>query len=213
MRYERKFRIEETSFEQLYALLLAHPLGLTELFPDRQVNNIYLDTPDLSFYEENLSGAAERRKYRIRWYGPDLTLAHKPVFEVKRKFNEVGDKLMHKLESDIILDNLENVRNYVEAIHYDYVALQPVLLNTYKRSYLTTFDGRFRITIDRELGFYPLEYPIMQPLTLIYDEVLVMEVKYEQENDDYWKSFSNHLPFRVTKNSKYVTGINLTLDP
>ena len=38
-------------------------------FPDRIVNNVYFDTPDLAAFEANLWGAPERRKCRLRWYG------------------------------------------------------------------------------------------------------------------------------------------------
>lgn len=103
MRYERKYRIENLGLTEVRQALRSHPLSFRKLFPDRQVNNIYLDTSDLHFFQENLEGVAERRKYRIRWYGSDLSLAQAPVMEVKLKHGELGEKLMLDLE-DIALD-------------------------------------------------------------------------------------------------------------
>jgi hypothetical protein len=107
MRYERKYRIDNLDLAELRQALRSHPLSFRKLFPDRQVNNIYLDTPDLHFFRENLDGVAERRKYRIRWYGPNLNFASKPVLEVKLKQAELGEKLSLHLD-DIPLDGTAN---------------------------------------------------------------------------------------------------------
>ena len=54
---------------QVRALVKLHPSMFYEPYPPRYVNNLYLDTEDMENYLDNVSGVAERRKVRIRWYG------------------------------------------------------------------------------------------------------------------------------------------------
>lgn len=187
-----------------------HPLGFSELYPDRQVNNIYLDTPELDLFTENVHGDAERKKYRIRWYGEDLTVAKDPVLEIKRKLNELGDKVLQPLEHDLDLKNNRIIREYIEEHCRTGLDLGPVLMNSYKRSYLTSFDGRFRATIDWDLRFHSLNYPMLEPDMFAKDDAVILEVKYEREFDNEWKKCSGNIPFRVGKNSKYVIGVQMT---
>lgn len=97
MRYERKYRIEELDRFAVRTVIDGHPVSFRKLFPDRQINNIYLDTRDMSYFRENLSGVGQRRKYRIRWYGSDLEQVSKPVLEIKIKDGELGEKVSAKL--------------------------------------------------------------------------------------------------------------------
>ena len=41
-------------------------------------------------------------------------------------------------------------------------------------------------------------------------DVCVLEFKYDLQQSDEVAHVTNHFPYRITKNSKYVTGINLT---
>ena len=71
MRYERKYKIENVALDVIIQALKMHPAGLSKIYPDRQINNIYFDTPGLTTYKENVMGIANRDKYRVRWYGWD----------------------------------------------------------------------------------------------------------------------------------------------
>lgn len=68
-RYERKFPLAELGQADLEPFLRMHPLAFREVYAPRQVNNIYLDSPDLRCFHDNVAGASQRFKPRLRWYG------------------------------------------------------------------------------------------------------------------------------------------------
>ena len=88
--------------------------------------------------------------------------------------------------------------------------LEPVLLNSYKRMYFASSDRHFRLTVDYDLRYTPLLNN-----TFLYQHhysegsVAVLEVKYDAAFDDLSDRITQYLPYRRTKNSKYVTGIDL----
>lgn len=231
MRFERKFRIEGQDFAQVRQEVRQHPLAFRTLFPDRVVNNLYLDTPFLDFLNENLDGVGVRTKFRIRWYGQDFTRVDKPVLEVKRKDGELGDKLFAHLPNFIIGDTglatylQENLNRQLqikansatpnsqdrfrEFILPD-VRLEPTLFNRYVRSYLISADGKFRLTLDRKMEFATPRQAVMSALRWRLDDAVVMEIKYDQGMEASWDRVGQNLPYRIGKNSKYVNGLLLT---
>ena len=62
-RYERKFLVNETRYENIEALVKIHPIQFREIYQPRFVNNIYLDTFNLDFYYDNIIGTADRKKF------------------------------------------------------------------------------------------------------------------------------------------------------
>ncbi|MCB9231514.1 MAG: polyphosphate polymerase domain-containing protein [Bacteroidia bacterium] len=211
LRHERKYRLENHTYEVVRNIIESHPLGFSELFPDRQVNNIYLDTPDLAFFTENLDGVGDRRKYRLRWYGEELDPARNLILEIKAKHNELGFKIQNSIAEDLKMGNLDEMRAWIRRNVQSTLPLGPVLLNTYQRSYLQSFCGRFRVTIDRKLRFHSMEFSPRVPDFFPEDPAIVLEVKYDDKWDESWKEFSRGLPFRVGKNSKYVMGVLMTV--
>ena len=45
---------------------------------------------------------------------------------------------------------------------------------------------------------------------MIQDQGLVIELKYEEQFDNQTDRITQYFPFRLTKSSKYVTGVDLT---
>lgn len=209
MRYERKYRIEGLPPAWVRQSVLMHTASFRTLYPDRCINNIYFDTPDLAGFYENVAGVPQRRKHRLRWYGERTDYLRKPTFEIKIKDGEMGGKEKQKLDS-LEWPGLRAAFREIPALRY--LPLRPVLVNTYHRSYLGTPDGRFRITIDHQLRFAPFHWYLHpRPFHFLPDNAVVMELKYEQEYDDEARRILHNIPFRQTKNSKYVTGINLVM--
>ena len=68
-RYERKFMVEGLDHHQAIALIKRHPYLFYQPYPPRYINNFYLDTPEMDNYYDNVCGAPDRRKVRLRWYG------------------------------------------------------------------------------------------------------------------------------------------------
>lgn len=240
MRYERKYRIDELDHHAVRAIINGHPVSFRKLFPDRQVNNIYLDTRDMAFFQENLSGVAQRRKYRLRWYGADLQQVTSPILEIKIKDTELGEKVSAPVP-DFKMDSFSPLRLSIEKrlrdlaqaaptlafpetalpiegpeklasekVPFPVQDLIPTLLNTYERSYLISNDGRFRLTIDRAMRFYGINHHFRPYRNFSSDHAVVVEVKYEEEHDQLYDGIGQYLPFRLGKNSKYVNGVLLT---
>ena len=90
MRYERKYRIEDLRLEMVHQIIKNHPSSFRKIYPDRQVNNIYFDTPNYTTYTENVMGIAQRKKFRVRWYGDRRDTRTKNNLEVKIKDYELG---------------------------------------------------------------------------------------------------------------------------
>ncbi|MCI0396740.1 MAG: VTC domain-containing protein, partial [Chloroflexi bacterium] len=98
LRYELKLTCAAHWLPQARMWLRLHPEGFRVEHASRQVNNLYLDTPDLDYFKTNLAGLSERRKLRLRWYGelapagPDGQIPVQPILELKHKTNMLGGK-------------------------------------------------------------------------------------------------------------------------
>lgn len=217
-RYERKFIISELDKYEIESLVKLHPALFSEIHHERSVNNIYLDSIAMTNYHDNLDGKSKRIKIRIRWYGDLLGTIKHPVLEIKTKSGIVGSKISYPL--DIILVNesltIENIHKIFkessipDVLKLCLLDLKFSLLNCYKRKYFLSADKKFRITIDSDLRFLRLS-----PLSNTFSHVLVdntntiLELKYEQEVNDYAERITNYFPFRMTKSSKYAAGVEL----
>ena len=213
MRYERKYRIDEISFGAVEQIVRSHPASFRKAYPDRQVNNIYFDTPGLSTFEDNVAGVSDRCKYRVRWYGE---IVPKPVnanFEIKIKSNQLGTKKTIPI-GDIDLMDLETLTQKVNQLSSDINLLQPFLANAYQRAYYESLDGRFRITLDHQLKFCFPNYTSILNLNRFHQDFsgIIVELKYNESEDDNANQIMQYLPFRNTKNSKYVSGLYRVLN-
>jgi SPX domain protein involved in polyphosphate accumulation len=208
MRYERKYKIENLSLSLVKQSIRLHPAGFRKIFPDRQVNNIYFDTLDWTTFKENVMGIAERKKFRVRWYGENLQAIEIPVFEIKIKSNQLGDKISFPI-APFQLSNLNILTKEIQKLSEAEVPLTPTLLNSYNRSYFASPDDKFRITIDRKLRYFSLLNNSRFNAYRIQDEEVVLELKYDETLDLATDRITQHLPFRMTKSSKYVNGIEL----
>ncbi len=217
-RYERKFFISEMDKHAVERVLRFHPALFSEIYYERCVNNIYFDSMNMRSYHENEAGARERFKARIRWYGDLRGRVEKPKLEFKIKTNMLGTKLSYKLKP-FSIDETLSLKNLKEDIFPEsdlpgwaeegLKSLKPVLVNRYKRKYFLSADKMFRVTLDTEMDFYR----IMQWKNSFREKYgigngVVLELKYSGEDDNAAERITNDFPFRLTKNSKYVTGID-----
>ncbi len=209
MRYERKYKLENASLALAEQALRLHPAGFRPLFQGRWVNNLYFDSPSFDAFQDNVVGAPQRVKYRIRWYGRPFSTLEKPVLERKSKEGEVGYKKSFTLPPGP--HSLSDMPKLVDQARHELwkgKEIQPVLFNSYYRTYWSAYHGRFRITIDRQMQFAP--YTAREIRRLPFQAPgLVIEVKYGLEEVEESDFILQHLPFRQTKSSKYVTGVNL----
>jgi SPX domain protein involved in polyphosphate accumulation len=215
-RYERKFLVDQLDAHQVRAMVKLHPSMFYEPYPPRYVNNLYLDTEGMENYLDNVSGVGERRKVRIRWYGDLFRDIEKPMLEFKIKNGLVGTKhiypfapftldgrFCHRYYQEILrkADLPDQVKHYVRGLNV-------VLCNRYYRWYFATKDQRFRVTIDTEMTFYQVKKVNNRFVHKHVDySHIVVEMKYQKPLDVQADRVSGFFPFSVTKNSKYVTGI------
>lgn len=204
MRYERKYRITGADYFEVLSIVRGCAAGFRTAFPDRRIHNIYLDTHDLQFLRDNLNGHGERMKARIRWYGTQAI--NSPNLEYKIRHNGLGTKTSRVLPAPDSASS-EALRLWLREHLQDDRSLVPVLYNSYLRSYLLSWDGRFRLTLDRELCFSPPQvYAAVPP---VRSDAVIIEVKYAAAHDAAFDGIGQYLPWILTKNSKYVEGMGL----
>ncbi len=211
-RFEHKADITEMTKDELITLLYTHPICFNEIFCERTVNNIYLDTFNYCLYSDNLNGLSNRVKWRIRWYGDVLGVIVNPYLELKIKKGNLGYKLRYSLHiktweslfdhsAYIALMKQQDIPDYLKE---QLLALQPTLINRYQRRYFLSFDTLYRSTVDHHLSYHSpsLGYKALGHVS----DSIIFELKY-QENAPHPESLFTVFPFRKTRYSKYATGI------
>ncbi|MCB0217847.1 MAG: polyphosphate polymerase domain-containing protein [Chloroflexi bacterium] len=218
-RYERKLRIPEREQADIEPRLRLHRAAFAEIHHQRQVCNVYFDTPGLRCFHDNMAGAAERFKVRIRWYGAAEGPAPSATLEIKRKRGHAGIKDLYplgQLEPWTALDPASLDDRYAAAgvpagLRLGLAALQPVLFNRYRRRYYASVDGRFRATIDDRMTFRQILAPDAALRGREADVPgAVLELKYRLADETRLPDLVGDLPYRVTRSSKYVNGIRAT---
>jgi len=217
-RYERKFLVPNLSKQDTITIIKQHPAFFLEVYKPRQICNIYFDTPSFKYYFDNKNGFAERKKVRIRWYGYTKGQITDPMLEVKYKTGIIVNKRLFPIESFIIdnsfdLDLLKKIISksklpiYIREFLED---LRPTLLNSYQRTYFQTIDKKYRLTLDSDLVYSNISmsqnafhHQYLNPIQVI------LEIKYNLDEDENVNNITNWFHFRLDKNSKYAKGIDL----
>lgn len=217
-RYERKFVAQHFSRGQTEAIVKQNNAFFTPVFHPRKVNNIYFDTPGLDCFFDNLFGNENRWKVRIRWYDELFGKINAPILEFKLKNGLVGTKksfplpgfeLVKKDFNGAIFKELFQKADLPEDVLGRISGLQPVLVNTYSRSYFSSLNKKFRITIDDDLEYYHLR-PTWNDFHFVFREKpkTVLELKYDEDLNAEAEKITNQFPFRLDKNSKFVAGMS-----
>jgi hypothetical protein len=216
-RFERKFQILDLNTVEVELYVKIHPAMFSEIYHQRFVNSIYLDSIDRQSYIDNIVGISKRKKTRVRWYGDLYGTVEEPILEIKKKIGfvntkesfplsplkigeteshqDIWDKLILSTNSDLIKSKIS--------------LLEVVLFVRYSRKYFLSACGKFRITIDSDVTFFNFSgrHHIFDQKSAEPKSRIVMELKYPQEHDLYAKKIANHFPFRITRSSKYVAGV------
>lgn len=216
-RYERKFLVSGMSLAHVLHVVRMNPALFRTMFEPRWINNIYFDSIDLRAFAGTIEGIRDRIKIRIRWYGDPAGTIDRPVLELKRKRGFVSVKDRFPLSSwqtgtrfsaDSMRKHLETA-NLPAEIRELLKTTRPTLFNRYFRSYTVSHCGSYRITIDNRLQFRRL-FDMEGAAQAVSALDLVLEIKYGIEADTGAQSITQGFPFRMTRNSKYATGILLT---
>lgn len=216
-RYEKKFLPTGFCTARAMRQVLLHPAGFREVYPPRDVNNLYLDTPHLADYRDHVNGVAERGKTRIRWYGRLKGPVAESRLERKMKRGMVGRKEIYPLMPWILNDGVDareaqdTLRTVIGApagVRCRLEVLVPSLINRYRRRYFESGDGRIRLTVDSELTYYdPRMMAAGNGASVPEDLQAVMELKYSPQYAGDAARVANQFPFRAARCSKYVEGL------
>jgi len=217
LRYERKFLPAGRSVAEVVALVRQHPALFREAYPERPVNNLYFDTPNLRHYYDHVSGHARRVKVRLRWYGEFHGRIDNPRLEFKRREGLLGGKTTHRLPPFTVNGGFDRAAlaalwagaDLSEATRLRLCGVVPVLANRYRRRYFVSADGQFRVTLDWALETYDARASAHAPRVLRLDEPsLILELKYDAAHAGEADRVASAFPFRLTRCSKYVLGID-----
>ena len=215
-RYERKFFVENTSSKEIERVVKNHPRFFKEIHHVRKINNIYFDTLERDNFVDNIEGAKDRVKFRIRWYGDLKGLVPKPKLEMKIKAGLLGTKRTFNLSSfvfdrklsRIMLQNVFRDSNLPDDVASQVLQQWPTLVNRYNRKYFQSRDKKFRVTIDDEQWFYNIRSIGNTFLSKFKDfDNIILELKYDQKYFKEAHEVSTLFPFRMTKSSKYSRGV------
>jgi len=217
-RFERKYSFSVADLPRFWDWNSSSGVVFEVAYPDRLINNIYFESPEWNNYHENLGGISQRCKCRVRWYGDAMS----PIdmrFEVKRRRNSIGDKLVQKIPDNRLAllgtgkgfnDIYRDLREYLDPelrlmLDQSHV---PLLFNNYRRQYYSTKDG-VRLTVDTNLQFESFgNFLNSDRYKMVRSQVYgFIEVKYSVDQRSFVEHYLKELPLRATRNSKYVIGI------
>ena len=216
-RYERKFAITEASLAEIEQHVRHHPSLFFAEYAPRTVNNIYFDSPDLRNYHQNVNGHSHRAKLRVRWYGNLFGPVPQAVLEQKSKRGHVGTKQSARLAPFEFgrQTSARDVQEWLEAsslpenLRHETRHAEPTLVNRYRRQYFRSANRQVRLTVDSELAFFRFQRHTNPFLARVETPgVLVVELKYNDAAAEEAVAVANELPFRMTRMSKYVFGLN-----
>ncbi len=202
-RYELKYVIAPQDFYKLESILLAHPAGFSKAYPNRIVNNIYFDSVGFKAGYSNLGGVSDRTKVRYRWYGSEADNITGNI-ELKIKNNTLGYK---KYIKDISYDTMDGLTQKVNK-NYNTSLMYPSLVNRYTRQYYVDTTERYRLTIDHNIAYqYPQDVLSTDQDYPFKDYRCIVEIKFDSADYRTIENVSQYFPFRLSKHSKYVTGL------
>ncbi len=207
-RYEVKVPLQKGQFIHFENVLKSLGLYPKRVYQDRLVHSIYLDTPKFTSYIDNISGASNRIKVRLRYYDRDIKNLR---LEYKIKNNKASTKnvieIANKEELDISkYESLKKLFSKESDIPKEILSLYPVLEVEYKRSYFI-LSKDIRMTVDREIRYKKL-YPVKSASFVSSPVYSVVEFKYPLSMQSEFKKLLYNMPFRIFRHSKYVIGMD-----
>ncbi len=222
-RYEIKYYIPESLCSEIIKMVNSY-MTLDQHLKQKGkesylVRSLYLDTKNLKFYNEKLSGIRDREKFRIRAYNEEKSNI---FLEIKKKYNNVVLKDRACIDYDelfVILDQYgtydlnvnksdkekEVIMRFISFIKG--MQIQPTILISYDRqAYTSSLDDNVRLTLDREERCLPV-----RSVDLFYsnknwiciDKPCILELKFNNVMPFFFKGIIKRFNLRSQGISKY----------
>lgn len=222
-RYELKYYIPEKFCSELINLISPYmvldPYSESKGVDSYLVRSLYLDTDNLRFYYEKLSGIRDREKFRIRAYNDERS---KIFLEIKRKNNNIVTKDRECIKYDDLHSILDRygkdwtnngkykTGNGVIMRFLSFIIslqLRPMILIAYeRRAYIGAFDNDIRLTIDCNICCLPgRSYDLFYSgRNWIYlDKPCILELKFNDMMPFFFKTVISRFNLRMQSISKY----------
>lgn len=224
LRQEVKYKISYAELPRFHSWL-RDISDLKQAYPPRQINSLYLDTPNYSLARANMFGLSSRIKVRGRWYSeePDRCAtinSHIPETkvscEIKRKSNSYSDKI-NAGSQNISLQDKSNIELYSDVEHFCKMACvenglryardlrKSAFICYYRYYYKSNSINQLRLTIDSDVR-YSTPISAGRPILLSKDYMIV-EVKFPPSIRDLVVRYFEEFPFRTIRSSKYINAI------
>ena len=214
-RYELKFILEPNKMFHLLEWIKF--LGAKEKYATRINNSIYFDDSEKSAFRENLLGAPQRKKIRIRWYENNYKDLSNLNLEIKEREGRLNRKKTIPLEKFLPLINKkpiweinEKIQKFIRDTNPEHTILQQILLPElfikYQRSYFETKDS-IRFTFDSDIQFSnTINRLSIRELKPIDYGMSVMEIKFFPENKNRVVDILRRTNLTPKRHSKYLVG-------
>jgi len=207
-RYERKWIFKNINELEVTNILLRSNLLFRFQYDNRSVNSIYFDDLNYSSIKENLDGVAEKKKYRIRWYGekdklnnPKLEIKTKKGFQTNKKVSEINELNNMKFLLDQNIEKIEEIINNKLNLNK---RIFPLLSTHYNRDYFISNNGLVRATVDYDLASISLSNNKDKNIIKNYNRNIILELKYDIDLDNYVRNSIKKISMRLSRNSKFI---------
>lgn len=205
-RIEKKFIVNSISYNNII-YLIENRIGFKEIFNERQVNSIYLDDAKLSSFYANIDGNFYKQKWRLRWYGKTFGENKELNLEQKSKLGMIQFKKNEIISKSIINENM-NLNSFYENLPPKIKNLLIVSFIRYTRRYFANKDMSIRITVDKNIEYSNINRKKIFRINNPYcDNRIILEMKSSINEEEALNNICQKLPFRVSKNSKYINSI------
>lgn len=222
VRREIKFKIFIKDIGKFYSWLYNSPFK--KKYDNRGVNSLYYDTINLDFANDNISGISNRIKIRTRWYTKnDENFLNEFCknkyfrFEIKRKKNNYSDKIFlpkqYATKNSVIEQRAflkKELKNELSKFsELSHLILKDTVFVGYNREYFEhIFLENIRLTIDKDLSCLLCSKVLNIENTKISNNFIIVELKFNQKNENLVKHILKAFPFRQIRSSKYLYAIS-----
>lgn len=224
-RYELKYIFNAGIYKELFSALKPH-LRMDE-FGDEEgfysISNLYFDTFDNFFHQQNLKRDKFRQKLRLRVYG-NITLQDEVFLEIKKKYNGIVNKRrtlmklgdayrfleLNKEDTDLSDFKSSNSQILKEIFFLkSFYNLHPKTVLSYDRQALQGVkDPDLRVTFDRNIRSRGYDLKVENGSygePIVSHDTMLMEVKVSTSVPLWLVRILNEFPCRRQSFSKYST--------